>query len=52
MVIVLQVTNVLIDGHSNPQVKFVGLKMTPLLKDIATPDFLACPLRYPFSSDP
>ncbi|KAL8480036.1 hypothetical protein ACS0TY_026823 [Phlomoides rotata] len=42
-----QVSNVLIDGHSNPQVKLVGLKMSPILKDIDDPDFLVGPLRYP-----
>lgn len=49
-VLVLQVTNVFLDGHSNPQVKLIGLKMTPVFNDIDVPDFLLGPLRYPSSS--
>ncbi|PIN17004.1 hypothetical protein CDL12_10343 [Handroanthus impetiginosus] len=41
-----QVTNVFVDGHPNPQVKLIGLKMSPLLKHIDVPDFLLGPLRY------
>ncbi|KAK4391866.1 hypothetical protein Sango_1964400, partial [Sesamum angolense] len=40
------VTRVFLDGHSNPQVKLIGLKMTPVLKHIDVPDFLLGPLRY------
>ncbi|KAL0315831.1 UNVERIFIED_CONTAM: hypothetical protein Sradi_5461300 [Sesamum radiatum] len=40
------VTRVFFDGHSNPQVKLIGLKMTPVLKHIDVPDFLLGPLRY------
>lgn len=42
-----QVNNVFLDGHSNPQVKIIGLKMTPVFKHIDVPDFLLGPLRYP-----
>ncbi|KAH6823059.1 hypothetical protein C2S53_002053 [Perilla frutescens var. hirtella] len=42
-----QVTNVFLDGHSNSQVKLIGLKMTPVFKHIDVPDFLLGPLRYP-----
>ncbi|KAL7133253.1 hypothetical protein ABFS83_12G128400 [Erythranthe nasuta] len=41
-----QVTNVFLDGHSNPEVKLIGLKMTPVFKHIDVPDFLLGPLRY------
>ncbi|KAL0345032.1 UNVERIFIED_CONTAM: hypothetical protein Sradi_4334500 [Sesamum radiatum] len=41
-----QVTSVFLDGHSNQQVKLIGLKMTPVLKHIDVPDFLIGPLRY------
>ncbi|KAK6152007.1 hypothetical protein DH2020_014642 [Rehmannia glutinosa] len=41
-----QVTNVFLDGHSNPQVKLIGLKMTPIIKHIDVPDFLQGPLQY------
>ncbi|GER36060.1 F-box/LRR-repeat protein 2 [Striga asiatica] len=41
-----QITNVFVNGHSNRQVKLVGLKMTPLIKHIDVPDFLQAPLRY------
>ncbi|KAI3447203.1 hypothetical protein Pfo_003868 [Paulownia fortunei] len=41
-----QVTNVFLDGHSNPQVKLIGMKMTPVFKYIDVPDFLQGPLRY------
>ncbi|KAG8367173.1 hypothetical protein BUALT_Bualt16G0045100 [Buddleja alternifolia] len=41
-----QVTNVFIEGHSNEQVKLIGLKMTPVFKHIDVPDFLLGPLRY------
>lgn len=50
MVIVFQVTDVFVDGHSNPQVKLIGLKMTPVFKHIEFPDFLLGPLRYPSAS--
>ncbi|XP_041995888.1 uncharacterized protein LOC121746015 [Salvia splendens] len=45
-----QVTDVFVDGHSNPQVKLIGLKMTPVFKHIEFPDFLLGPLRYPSAS--
>lgn len=41
-----QVTNVFLEGHSNPRVELIGLKMTPLFKHINVPDFLQGPLRY------
>ncbi|XP_042044047.1 uncharacterized protein LOC121789731 [Salvia splendens] len=45
-----QVMDVFVDGHSNPQVKLIGLKMTPVFKHIEFPDFLLGPLRYPSAS--
>ncbi|XP_059634746.1 uncharacterized protein LOC132277052 [Cornus florida] len=46
-----QITKVFLDGHSNPEVQMVGLKMTPLLEHLNVPDFLQGPLRYsPMSS--
>lgn len=43
----MQVTSVFLDGHSNPQVKIIGLKMTPILEHIEAPDSLQQgPLRY------
>ena len=30
----LQITNVFLDGHSNPQVQIIGLKTTPLLEHL------------------
>lgn len=44
--LVLQVTNVFLDGHSNPELKLIGLKMTQVFKHIDVPDFLLGPLRY------
>ncbi|XP_073289838.1 uncharacterized protein [Primulina huaijiensis] len=41
-----QITNVFIEGHSNPRVELIGLKMTPIFKHICVPDFLQGPLRY------
>nr|XP_016469956.1 PREDICTED: uncharacterized protein LOC107792277 [Nicotiana tabacum] len=42
-----QVTNVFLDGHSNPKVQIIGLKMTPILQHIEAPDSLQQgPLRY------
>ncbi|KAL3625302.1 hypothetical protein CASFOL_030756 [Castilleja foliolosa] len=41
-----QVTNEFLDGHSNPQVKILGYKMTSIIKYIEVPDFLQGPLRY------
>uniref|UniRef100_A0A0V0IVK1 Putative ovule protein n=1 Tax=Solanum chacoense TaxID=4108 RepID=A0A0V0IVK1_SOLCH len=50
-----QVTSIFLDGHSNPQVKIIGLKMTPILQHIEAPDSLQQgPLRYsavPWHSD-
>ncbi|KAL6507155.1 hypothetical protein OROHE_022054 [Orobanche hederae] len=47
-----QVTNVFLDGHSNPQVKLIGLKMTLIMKNIDVPDILQGPLRYSSSFSP
>ncbi|XP_057501241.1 uncharacterized protein LOC130785162 isoform X1 [Actinidia eriantha] len=33
-----QITNVFLDGHSNPQVQIIGLKTTPLLEHLKVPD--------------
>lgn len=41
-----QVTDVFLLGHSNPEVRIIGLKMKPLLEHIEVPDFLRGPLRY------
>ncbi|KAK4337979.1 hypothetical protein RND71_042466 [Anisodus tanguticus] len=42
-----QVTSVFLDGHSNPQVQILGLKMIPILQHIEAPDSLQQgPLRY------
>ncbi|KAK4368591.1 hypothetical protein RND71_012383 [Anisodus tanguticus] len=42
-----QVTSVFLDGHSNPQVQILGLKMTRMLQHIEAPDSLQQgPLRY------
>ncbi|RAL37087.1 hypothetical protein DM860_004009 [Cuscuta australis] len=41
-----QVTNVFLEGHSNPQVKIIGLKMTLVLEHLKAPDFLQGPLLY------
>ncbi|MCD9641234.1 hypothetical protein HAX54_027305 [Datura stramonium] len=42
-----QVTSVFLDGHSNPKVQILGLKMTPILEHIEAPDSLQQgPLRY------
>ncbi|KZV57406.1 hypothetical protein F511_35156 [Dorcoceras hygrometricum] len=40
-----QVTNLFLEGHSNPRVELIGLKMTPLFKHINVPDFQQGPLR-------
>ncbi|KAK2974973.1 hypothetical protein RJ640_009132 [Escallonia rubra] len=40
-----QITNLFLDGHSNPQVQVIGLKMTPILEHIKAPDLLG-PLQY------
>ncbi|CAH9099938.1 unnamed protein product [Cuscuta europaea] len=41
-----QVTNVFLDGHSNPQVQIIGLKLTPVLEYLKSPDSLQGPLLY------
>lgn len=40
----LQITEIFMNGHSNEQVKVVGLKESSILKNIEVPDFL--PLKY------
>ncbi|KAK3034494.1 hypothetical protein RJ639_032483 [Escallonia herrerae] len=40
-----QITNVFLDGHSNPQVQVIGLKMTPILEHIKAPELFG-PLQY------
>lgn len=41
-----QITNVFWNGHSNPIVKIVGMKMTPMLEHINDPEPQEAPLRY------
>ncbi|CAH9083229.1 unnamed protein product [Cuscuta epithymum] len=41
-----QVTNVFLDGHSNPQVQIIGMKLTPVLEYLKSPDSLQGPLLY------
>lgn len=41
----LQITNVFVNGHSNPKVKVIGLKMSPILEHIKVPE-LQVPLHY------
>ncbi|XP_052182272.1 uncharacterized protein LOC127794966 [Diospyros lotus] len=45
-----QVTKELLDGHSNPQVQIIGLKMTPILKHLKVPNPLQGPLHYSYPS--
>ncbi|KAK6944752.1 hypothetical protein RJ641_025854 [Dillenia turbinata] len=40
-----QVTNELVEGHSNPQVQIIGLKMTPILEHMEVPNPQG-PLQY------
>ncbi|KAG2717966.1 hypothetical protein I3843_03G196200 [Carya illinoinensis] len=40
-----QITNVFLEGHSNPDVQIVGLKMSSVLDHVKVPDH-QCPLRY------
>ncbi|CAK9144176.1 unnamed protein product [Ilex paraguariensis] len=46
-----QITNVFLDGHSNPQVRIIGLKMAPILEHLKVPD-LQGPLHYSSVSSP
>ncbi|XP_027066782.1 uncharacterized protein [Coffea arabica] len=41
-----QVTDVFLLGHSNPEVRIIGLKMKPLLEHLEVPDLLRGPLHY------
>ncbi|KAK2645236.1 hypothetical protein Ddye_020431 [Dipteronia dyeriana] len=41
-----QITNVFLDGHSNPEVKIIGLKMSPVLEHLKVPDPEEVPLHY------
>ncbi|PRQ46982.1 putative leucine-rich repeat domain, L domain-containing protein [Rosa chinensis] len=41
-----QITDLFLCGHSNPEVKIIGVKMTPILKDVKVPDPAAGPLHY------
>jgi len=40
-----QITNIFLDGHSNPHVQIIGLK-TPILEHLKEPDLLEGLLRY------
>ncbi|CBI27815.3 unnamed protein product, partial [Vitis vinifera] len=39
-----QITNMFVDGHSNPQVEIIGLKLTPILKHLKLTDPQSFPL--------
>lgn len=39
-----QITNMFLDGHSNPQVEIIGLKLTPILKHLKLTDPQSFPL--------
>ncbi|XP_004288980.1 PREDICTED: uncharacterized protein LOC101312489 [Fragaria vesca subsp. vesca] len=41
-----QITDLFLSGHSNPDVKIIGVRMTPILKDVRVPDPAAGPLHY------
>ncbi|KAJ9183745.1 hypothetical protein P3X46_007557 [Hevea brasiliensis] len=41
-----QITNVFLDGHSNPELEIIGLKMSPVLEHIWAPDSQEFLLRY------
>ncbi|KAF2304102.1 hypothetical protein GH714_027229 [Hevea brasiliensis] len=41
-----QITNVFLDGYSNPELETIGLKMSPVLEHTWVPDSPEFPLRY------
>lgn len=41
-----QITDLFLHGHSNPEVKIIGVGMSPILKDIKVPDHAGGPLHY------
>lgn len=41
-----QITKVFLDGHSNPDVQIIGLKMCPVLEHVKVPDHEGGPLLY------
>ncbi|KAL6965786.1 hypothetical protein U1Q18_036846 [Sarracenia purpurea var. burkii] len=41
-----QITNVFLEGHSNPHVQIIGLKMSSILEHLKVPDPLQAPLHY------
>ncbi|CAK7352458.1 unnamed protein product [Dovyalis caffra] len=45
-----QITKVFLDGHSNSNLKIIGLKMTPVLEDVRVPEPQEFPLRYSSAS--
>ncbi|KAG4932301.1 hypothetical protein JHK87_046303 [Glycine soja] len=46
------VTDVFLNGHSNPEIQILGLKMSPLLQNVKVPEPYQGPLRYsPVSVD-
>lgn len=45
-----QITDVFLDGHSNPDVQIIGLKMSPVLKHVKVPDHEEGPLHYSLAS--
>nr|KYP57841.1 DNA repair protein rhp7 [Cajanus cajan] len=40
------VTDAFLNGHSNPEIQILGLKMSPLLQNVKVPDPHQGPLRY------
>ncbi|KAF4363604.1 hypothetical protein F8388_002145 [Cannabis sativa] len=41
-----QITNIFLDGHSNPDVQIIGLKMSPVLDNVCWAHPYDAPLRY------
>ena len=41
-----QITKVFLDGHSNPDVQIIGLKMCAVLEHVKVPDHEEGPLLY------
>ena len=45
-IFLFQITKVFLDGHSNPDVQIIGLKMCPVLEHVKVPDHEKGPLLY------
>ncbi|PON41285.1 Leucine-rich repeat, cysteine-containing subtype [Parasponia andersonii] len=41
-----QITDVFLNGHSNPEVQIIGLQMSPVLEHVWVPNPYEAPLRY------